>query len=384
MTRDVTLYCLTPPLQGTAVVDVDQLNQGARRYQRSIRRIGGYWAGGFEMTPGKTLPLSYLAQWFENRIGFGFQDRLGGAITWAGLVWEVELAADGAKERRSYQGIYNATKVHYTDADGENQETSWYTNAASIAQYGRRELIITLDAVSATVAQTKAQDELVKTAVPFPQTIALGRSVRAEGLTVTTAGLVFTANNRYVTAGDGSEGNVSAYIQEIIEDDCDFLKVGRIQTNTLQVVKGFDGPIRAWDALVELTELGDGTNPYIIYVDADGYCHYHQASNTPLYEWRGVSGGGLTTRLGGRSPWSLWPGVVRNLKRPSSTPAPGTFLADGRDTWVAEISMADGQDEPELKPDGFDPADIERAVERNKRWLEQAAEEAAAAAEGAK
>ncbi len=377
MNRDVTLFCLTPPLQGAAVMpDVAQLNQGARRYHRNIRRIAGFWDAGFDMEPSKQTPLSYLTQWFENRLGFGFQDRLGGAITYAGLVWEMEFAQDGSKKRRDYGRIFNAVKVLYTDADGNSQQTSFYTNDSSIAQYGRRELIIPLDNVSATVAETKAQDELVKTAYPPAETIGLGRHI-ADGLTVTCAGLAFTANNRYVTAGDGSTDDVSTYITEIIQSDCDFLKVGRIQSNTLQVVKAFDTPIRAWDALADLTDLGDGTTPFVIYVDADGYCHYHQADATPLYEWRGKSGGGLVTRLGGGSPWGLRPGVVRDLTRPSSTPVPGSFLTDGRDEWVAEIQMADGQDEPDLVPEGFDPADIERAVERNKRWLEQAAEEAA-------
>jgi hypothetical protein len=381
MSRDVTLYCLIPPLQGTAVVDIDQLNQGARRYHRNIRRIAGFWDAGFEMAPSQQTPLSYLTQWFENRLGFGFQDRLGGAITYAGIIWEMEFAQDGRKARRDYGRIFNATKVLYIDTDGNEQNTSWYTNDASIAQYGRRELIIPLDNVATAVAEAKAQDELVKSAYPPAETIGLGGHIR-DGLNVTAAGLAFTANNRYVTAGDGTDGNVSAYIQEIIETDCDFLKVGRIQENTLQVVQGFDGPIRAWDALVDLTDLGDGAIPFVIYVDADGYCHYHQADATPLYEWRGKSGGGLTTRLGGGSAWGLRPGVVRDLTRPSSKPVPGSFLTDGRDEWVAEIQMADGQDEASLIPDGFDPSDIERAVERNKRWLEQAAEEAAAAGVG--
>ena len=374
--RDVTLYCLVPPLAGTAVTpDVALQNQSARRYQQSTRRIGGYWQAGFTIDPSDDVSDSYLVQWFD-RIGFGFQSRLGGAITWSGLIWELELALDGIKERRDYGKIFNAVKVIYTDSDGNSQATSWYTNDASIAEYGRRELIIPLDDVSATEAQTKAQDELVKTAYPAAETIALGSQVR-DGLTVTCAGLAFTANNRYVTAGDGSEDNVSTYIQEIIETDCDFLKVGRIQENTLQVVKAFDAPIRAWDALTDLADIGDGSTPFVIYVDSDGYVHYHQASNTPLYEWRGKNGGGLTTRLGGRSPWAYWPGVVRNLKRPSSAPPPGSFLADGRDIWVAEIGMSDGASEPTIKPDGFDPADIERAVAQNERWLEQAAEERA-------
>lgn len=374
--RDVTLYCLVPPLQGTAALpDVALLNQSARRYQQSTRRIGGYWQAGFDIDPSERVPGSYLVQWFD-RLGFGFQSRLGGAIVWNGLVWELELALDGVKERRDYGRIFNAAKAIYTDAAGNSQATSWYTNAASIAEYGRRELIIPLDNVSATEAQTKAQDELVKNAYPAAEIIGLGSQV-PDALTVTCAGLAFTANNRYVTAGNGSNGNVSAYIQEIIETDCDFLQVGRIQTNTLQVVKAFDAPIRAWDALVDLTDLGDGTTPFVIYADANGYVHYHQADNTPLYEWRGKAGGGLTTRLGGRSHWSLWPGVVRNLKRPSSTPPTGSFLQDGRDIWVAEIGMSDGADEPTIKPDGFDPADIERAVAQNERWLEQAAEERA-------
>lgn len=371
--RDVQLFCNIPPLQGAGLVDAERLNKAARRYYRSIRRIGGPWVAGFDIGLSSEVSATYLLEWFHNRLGFGFQDRVGGAIMFAGLVWQVEMEFDGVKERRDYGLIFNAIKSLYIDADGNNQVTSWYTNDASIAEYGRRELIIPLDGVSATVAQTKCQSELTKTAYPAAEAIAIGSKNTADSVTVTATGLAFTANNRYVTAGDGSEVDVSAYVQNIVEADCDFLRAGYIQENTLQVVSGFNQPMRAWDALVELAELGDGTRPFVIYVDGNGYVNYHQADNAPKYEWRGRVGGGLRNRLGAHSPWQMQPGVVRNLTRPSSAPPPGSFLADGRDIWIAEIEMRDDADAPTMKPDGFDPAAIAAAVEQNKRWLEEAA-----------
>ncbi|MCA9367158.1 hypothetical protein KC887_02695 [Candidatus Kaiserbacteria bacterium] len=380
--RPVTLICSAPPLVGTGEVDVSRLNAAARQYKRSIRRVGGYWIADFWIYPSQAAPEAYLREWFENRLGFGFREKLGGVITWDGVIWTMELALDGHKEKKDLGDVYNAVRTDYLDTDQAPQSTAWFTNAGSIAQYGRREEILYEDEIDATAAAAAAQDELLRQGDSFAQTVAIGSQVNQDGLHVTAVGRVVTANNRYITVDDGTTGNISDFVSDIIDTDCDFLKVGRIQTNTLQKKRTFNEPKRGWDAIVELLRLGDGTNPWVFYVDSDGYAHYEAASNIPRYEWRGRDGG-LVGRLGNQTFWEFWPGVIRNTKRTPTTPAPGTFLADGRDSWVMEVEMGDGFAEASLKPDGIDPEEIARAVEINKQQLLEDAKEKSTQSGGA-
>ena len=374
MSRPVDLYCMVPPLQGTGAINDQLLNKAAQGYRRSIRRVGGFWVAEFSILPGKKVPASYLVDWYENRLGHGFREKNGGAITFDGVVWEMEMSVDGQKESKALDKVFNAVRTDYLDTAQEPQSTSWQVNQGSIDKYGRREQILYMDEIDATAAAALAKSELVRKGEVIPQTAAIGPQVEQDGLHVTVVGKIFTANNRFITVADDTTGDVSDYVADIITTDCDFLKVGRIQENTLQVKRTLNEPKRCWDGLLELVALGDGTNPWVLYTDSDGYTHYEAASNIPRYEWRGRQGG-LVSRMGAQSFWEFWPGVIRNVTRPKSVPAPGSFLSDSRDSWVMEVEMGDGFDAPELKPDGFDPEAIARAVATNQKILEEVASE---------
>ena len=372
MSRPVDLLCLVPPLQGTGAINDQLLNKAAQGYRRSIRRIGGFWVAEFSILPGKNVPASYLVDWYENRLGHGFREKKAGTVTFDGIVWEMEMAIDGHKESKALDKVFNAVRTDYLDTAQEPQSTVWQVNQGSIDKYGRREQILYMDEIDATAAAALAKSELVSKGEVIPETVAIGPQVEKDGLHVTVVGKIFTANNRFITVADDTTGDVSDYVSDIITTDCDFLKVGRIQTNTLQVKRTLNEPKRAWDGLLELVALGDGTNPWLLYTDSDGYTHYEAASNIPRYEWRGRQGG-LVSRMGAQSFWEFWPGVIRNVTRPKSVPAPGSFLSDGRDSWIMEVEIGDGFDAPELKPDGFDPEAISRAVATNQKILEEAA-----------
>lgn len=364
MSKDYALFVQSRDSDSAA----HEFSERTTRYRHSSRMQGGYWMASWHFSPDDN-DIEYMERWFRNRLGHLMTERAGGTRTWHGVIWSMDLAINGWKERRSLETLWNAIKTIYTDTDGNEQETSWYTNATSIARYGRREYIITMDEVTAAQAEAEAQSMLVETADPWPRLLAVGRNIE-DGLTVEAVGEVFTANNKYVTAGDDTDDNVSTYIQEIISTDCEFLTVGNIATNTTQVRKSFPTPIRVWDALLQLTMTGNGSTPYTIQVDIDGLMHYQPADSTPVYHWNGANKG-LTTVLGNHQPWHVRPGVVRNMTRHKTTTIPGSFLTDGRDSWVAEVSMSDGQEQPQLKPFEFDEEEIERAIEQALRWMEE-------------
>ena len=181
---------------------------------------------------------------------------------------------------------------------------------------------------------------------------------------------MFTANNKYVTAGDGSEDDLSTYFSEIVATDCEFLTAGSIAPNTTQVRKSFKTPMRVWDALMHLTMVGSTAAPFLTEVDANDFIHFRQASNEPAYLWQGKEKA-LTTRGGAAVRWSARPGVIRNMKHRPSTAIPGTFLQQDRDAWISEVVMAVGQDTIDVQTDGYDDEAIAREFERAKKWLEE-------------
>lgn len=370
--KPYALVCRTNPLTGTDFVE--EFARLAERWRRSIRANGGYWEGSWWFPLDRHRPEEYLRGWFEHRLFNRIEEKVG-SISWQGLVWEMELSLDGIKERRSIGTLYNRVKTLYIDsADDTTKETAWYENAASIAQYGYRELILLPDdPVTTDAAEAMAQQEVSLSAEPWPRTVAIDDRL-ADGLLVTVAGDVFTANNRYVTAGDGTEDDVSTYIQEIVATDCQFLTVGRIVANTLQTKKAVATPMRAWDKILQLVELGDANfDPWLFYVADGGWAHYGAADPNPRYEWHGRNGG-LRDTAGGDSPWLVRPAMVRNMTRKRATPTPDTWRVDGRDSWIAEVEMADGAKMPTLKPDEFDEDELLRAQTNHQRWLEREAD----------
>lgn len=348
----------------------EEFTGAALRYQRSIRRQGGFWAASWEMKPSTGVPLRLLEAWFDNKLGHVIYERSAGLTTWRGLIWSMDLAVDGWKSRKDLGKVWNAVKVVYT-TDQATASTDWFTNPTSIARYGRREYIIPLDGVTQETAEAEAQKTLIESSDAWARPAGVGKDIQ-DGLRVEAVGFVFTANNKYVTAGDGTEDDLSTFFSEIVAADCEFLTLGSITSNTTQVRKSFQTPMRAWDALLHLTMVGSVSAPFLTEVDANDFIHFRQASNEPAYLWQGKEKG-LTTRGGAAATWAAKPSVIRNMKQRPSTSIPNTFLQQDRDAWISEIVMADGQDVIDVQTEDYDDESIQREFERAKSWLEEGA-----------
>lgn len=339
------------------------------RWRRSYRRQGGFWVGTLEIPADRRVPIEELERvWFSGGLMKRFREATGSAVTWEGVVWEVEITRDGVKRSRSVADVWNATRVIGVDENGDSLDTGWYTNQASINRYLRRELILTIDQATSAQAVAEAQNILVESAEAWPQRKQFGKDLE-DGLVVTVVGDVFTGNNRYVSvAVPGSTGAASTHISSILTTDCDLLKPTSIATNSVTIYTGYDIPVRAWDKILELTEMGDGTRPYAITVGLGGQVAYGPASNSPKYLWRGKKRGfGYT---GGEiDPWAARTGVLRDETTPPGAPLPGSFLLSRQDEWLAEVEMSIGQEFPTLKPENFDEDEIAARYESELEWL---------------
>lgn len=131
-------------------------------------------------------------------------------------------------------------------------------------------------------------------------------------------------------------GPVSEWINDIINNDCEFLQVGKITENLLQTHPETPIPRRAWDIMSQLTDFGDenGT-PYWIYADLGGRVIYEPIPTEPRYFLRD---GKYYSTAGGQmevNPWQMRPGVVRDLSYPMRQTEYNPWLQDVRDFYVS-------------------------------------------------
>ena len=340
------LILRVPPQKGTDALF--SFGNFASRYRHSIRWQGGFWEATWEFRRDDKagITAAYLREWFENYLYYRVEERAGNAVTWEGLVWDMTLTLNGYKERRSVGDVWNAIKCQYVDTSNAAQDTGWSINQSSIDRYERRELILRLSNKESADADARVATVLTEAREAWARVIDINVA-EPDSLRVTAVGDIYTANNRYVTAATGS--TIADHITNIIGTDCDRLTAGQVATNSI-AAQSFDMPRRGWDALLELTQIGDASgNPYRLWVTPTGLIHYQQADNSPAFYWYGRSRG--LQIIGDVSPWAIQPGVIRNLTSRPSLPIPGSFLADSRDSWVQAVEISTGLTAPILLPD---------------------------------
>jgi len=337
---------------------VEDITKNIVGYRRSIRAQGGYWQGEFTMVGD----IKYLARYFYQYLGFHFDERSGGKTTWEGMIYEMELSTGGTTRRRSLDMLYNHVRVRYIDTANEIALTSAASDTTSIAQYGRREQIWPIDGQDQTPAEAVRDTILQEYAYPYARTtgVTIGEDEGAS-LLVRVCGYAFTANWRYESAGDDTDDDLSTWINEIVTTDCEFLNVGKIESNTLQVRKETRVDMRAWDVITKMLEMGISDAPARVYVDNGRYFNYETISTTPQYFKRGDGLYGSAGANAQINPWQIRPAVVRDLTYPVSKVELGAWLTDARDWYVSEIEVwliSDDEIKIVLKSEEYEESEI--------------------------
>jgi hypothetical protein len=329
-------------------------------YKHSIRMFGGFHNASF----GIVRDAPALQAFFSSNIFSHLETRIGSVKIWEGFISEMELQYMGVRRRISVQNVRNAVNCIYTDtADDVRKTTSWYTNDSSIEQYGRMEETVYLDNVELTAADAYAQTVLAEMAWPYPEVVSIGHPTDDLQLHVTATGYAFTGNNQYITVSPGSN-NISTYIVNTINADCEFLNVGSITTNTVQVDKPIN-EIRAWDWMMQLSEIGDGTDPYLLNVQEGQHVNYNVMNPTPVMGWRLGRITGIANTGAIINKWMVQPGVIRDFNWPSQPLPAAMFLTDARDSIITEIEVSEAQEMPAFKTDLYEESDFIAEMNRN-------------------
>lgn len=278
-----------------------------------------------------------LAALFYSALGYHIEAWLDGICVWEGLVYEMDLHAGAIARRRSLADMYNHIRCAYIDETNTSQMSAAASNADSIARYGRREDIVTLDGYNTSSADAYAATRLRQAAYPWPRPSGQARGVR---LDVQLAGYALTGNWRHVSGGDGSTSTASAWLAEILTADAEFMAGSDISANSLSVVKVPRPTRRAWGAVQEIASLGDASgNPWRVYWDTGRTVHYERVPTSPRYT---IHGDALRRYPDGArvSPWLVRPAVVRDtayMVRPAES---GSWLDDPRDAYIHSVTVS--------------------------------------------
>lgn len=348
---------LYSPISDPSPAFVADLTNAAPNWRRSHRSMGGPWQGSFTLQ-GSAAQLQHA---FDTWLGFRLVERVAGLATWEGQIYELELTGHAMRRVRSLDLLANAARVQYitwawTGTRWESSEflTPWLADAASVARYGRKEQTLTTSCPLATAELIR--NTLIRTnAWPWPRPIG-STSDPALSLQVRVCGYVYTANWMFAHEYDYTDHNVSDWITSLVgttfgltlnhggasatAGDCQFLRTGRIQANTLQVTEAVTAQTRTWSLLSSLAGLGDASAiPWTLQVQPGRTVDYRPLSTTPRYYLRN---GALYDKLAAPqpvTPWKLKPGVIRDMTYPGTRAEPGSFLTDVRDSYVEEIEV---------------------------------------------
>ena len=310
-----------------------------------------------------------LAQWFFQWLGYHAVAWVDGMQVWEGLIYEMDMHAGAVSRRRSLADMYNYVRCSYIDNNGISQMTGAQTDSASIARYGRRENIVTLEGYNTTSATQYAATALKNTAYPWARPSGMARG---QYLDITLAGYATTANWRYVSVGDSTTSTASAWLSEIASTDIEYMASADIDTNSLSVVKVPRPTRRVWNTVQEIAALGDGSsNAWRAYFDVGRVLRYEQIDTAPRYMLTGDGQIRYYPNGAVASPWFVRPAVVRDmtyLVRPSES---GSWLADPRDAYMTSVTV-NAAGELSLRFGDYDDVQIADAMAIYRAEIERA------------
>ena len=94
---------------------IENITRIAKKWTRSTRATGGYWAGQFAIS-GQDVGRNGLTDFFFKRIGSVIKETVGGMPSWEGYIAEMRLISDGIEYMITLdpQFCHNRVRVLYT------------------------------------------------------------------------------------------------------------------------------------------------------------------------------------------------------------------------------------------------------------------------------
>lgn len=334
------------PLPSSALAMPGNITAVVRNYRRSIRAIGGFWSGSFELS-GADLSRAELIDFYSNNLGCRLVERTFGVVSWEGYILQMDLVMDGVNYRRTLKPDrwHNKVKVIYSSDIGERQDTGWSENTDSSDIYGEMQYVISLGGATSAAATALRDRHLAEYAWPRSRMVG-GITIPAGGtqsgddvLHVLVAGYWHTLNWRY---RETSETDTASDLITTLVGESEFVSLGRIETNSLSVhIDCYPIPQRLGDLIEGIIMQGDASgNIWQGGVYEDRQMVYEQAPTSVEYYLRD----GLLVNAAGAPvvPQLLRPGfLLMNANAPTGGQPPGAsdIWDDPRVAYVDEVEF---------------------------------------------
>lgn len=252
--------------------------------------------------------------------------------------------------------LYDDVSLRLVDAQSApvNRLTEWATNEESVTRHGRREHIIKEPRQTPITALNTRDTALAEKAWAKVSPPRFGAGGGADVLRVGVVGYWATAYFRYLTQGqEQTPITLSALVDAIIENDCDFLTATRIADNPQRLKITASDHIKAGVQLDNIARMGNAGELWRLIVgqrQGQNTVTYEPIEKEPAYYRRD---GVILDRAGSdraTDPYGIEAGrVIRDLDFVGGRGDFGGYLLQSNDFVLEEIQVnAQGEATPRV------------------------------------
>jgi hypothetical protein len=353
-----TLRLYTGLLSASGSSYITDITTIAQDWKRSIRLDGGYWLGSFSLYE----PLDTLRYWFYTYLGAHVEETTGGGITWEGMIAEMQLSEDfnsPALDVTVMGYIHTAGWRYTTPGTAAANASDWISTILTndCATYLTPGQIVanTLQVETAIENDQYAWDEIMRVTElgdasgnPWQVYCHTGRTVNYRQIPVTTPdyyimggltrrrsldemtnyvdGEYTDATGKAFTLAAASNAvSIATYGRRMFK-----LSQNRIATATMEAYRD--------------TYLKANAYPWSRPIGSESIRIYSDVGQTLI-----------------NNPFAVRPGVVRDLRWPTTGQESGAWLPDRRDFLVDEVEVS-GDGNISLRASDYNETDMRLAM----------------------
>lgn len=245
---------------GSAVLESDINDLIWPSYRRQSVAMGGDFAASFQFTADDPT----LERWRDEYLGAHFVEYFGNQVAFMGMNNAMRLTYNGQFQMVTLDHVYNSIAVRYqTSSSGFSGTTTFDTDAASIARYGTRQLLVIPDEYMTSTRAAQYRSTLLNL-LSKPRVLTTEVNWRGGPgvLQVDVIGYVRTLDWQLIKSTSTSTDDADDEIQDAIST-ADYVTTGEITTNTAPEVEETDYQ-PAWGRIRKIAEHGDASgNPFL-------------------------------------------------------------------------------------------------------------------------
>ena len=301
-------------------------------FTRSVRLDGGYWIGTFDLLGEPKDLIRVFNEW----LGYHLIEQTT-AISWEGMIYEMEIAHAGVRRRISLEPMYNAVRVRRDDVPSL---TAWAVNQPSINRFGRKELVIKSVSPTSGACDQLRDKVLAETGWPQPQAVAFTNNTGRSTLRVTVMGYIATMNWRYSTYSWSGNPSINSVLQYLFANDIQFITGYVLDNYPLTISDGWTDDTRVYDAVKLLISYGTvATAKHVVTVTAGPHYRVGPVDMTPRFYLRNGVLYGSPASSKSLNPYSVYPAVARDLSWDVPNIATGTIFQSRQDLLIEEVNL---------------------------------------------